>query len=105
MTKGLIARKLGMTQLFNADGTLSAVTVLEAGPCRVVGLRTVEKNGYTAVRLGFGVPRKGALNKPALGEFTKAGVDPATTILEVRDYDGVEVGAELEADLFAEGEL
>ena len=105
MTKGLIARKMGMTQLFNADGTLSAVTVLEAGPCRVVGLRTVEKHGYTAARLGFGVPRKGALNKPALGEFTKAGVDPATTVLEVRDYDGLEVGQELKADLFAEGEL
>ena len=51
--KGLLARKLGMTQLFNADGTLSAVTVLEAGPCRVLGLRTKEKDGYTAVRLGF----------------------------------------------------
>jgi large subunit ribosomal protein L3 len=105
MAKGLIARKVGMTQLFNADGTLSAVTVLEAGPCRVVGLRTVEKNGYTAARLGFGEPKKGSLNKPALGEFTKAGVEPARTVLEVRDYDGVEVGQELKADLFAEGEL
>src|SRR3979409_1674001 len=97
MSKGLIARKVGMTQLFNADGTLSAVTVLEAGPCRVVGLRTVEKHGYPAPRRGpgFGVPRKGARNKPALGEFTKAGVEPALTVLEVRDYDGLEVGQEL----------
>src|SRR3979411_1373684 len=94
-TKGLIARKVGMTQLFNADGTLSAVTVLEAGPCRVVGRRTVQKHRSTAARLGFGVPKKGALNKPALGEFTKAGVEPALTVLEVRDYDGLEVGQEL----------
>ena len=105
MTKGLIARKLGMTQLFNADGTLSAVTVLEAGPCRVVGLRTVEKHGYTAAQLGFGEPRKKGLSKPEAGVFTKAGVDPARTVLEVRDYDGLEVGQELNADLFAEGEL
>src|SRR5436189_150796 len=69
MTKGLIARKLGMTQLFNADGTLSAVTVLEAGPCRVVGLRTVEKHGYTAAQLGFGEPRKKGLSKPAARVF------------------------------------
>src|SRR5438874_2561468 len=105
MTKGLIARKLGMTQLFNADGTLSAVTVLEAGPCRVVGLRTVEKHGYTAAQLGFGEPRKKGLSKPEAGVFTKAGVDPARTVLEVRDYDGLEVGQELNADLFAEGEF
>jgi len=105
MTKGLIARKLGMTQLFNADGTLSAVTVLEAGPCRVVGLRTVEKHGYTAAQLGFGEPRKKGLSKPEAGVFTKAGVDPARTVLEVRDYDGLEVGQELNAALFAEGEL
>jgi len=105
MGKGILARKVGMTQLFNADGTLSAVTVLEAGPCHVLGLRTVEKHGYVGARLGFGEAKKGSLNKPALGEFTKAGIDPVRTVLEVRDYDGLEVGQELKADLFAEGEL
>ncbi|HEX6347760.1 MAG TPA: 50S ribosomal protein L3 [Candidatus Dormibacteraeota bacterium] len=101
----MIARKVGMTQLFNADGTLSAVTVLEAGPCRVLGLRTVEKHGYSAVQLGFGEPGKNKLSKPVAGIFSKAGVEPASTVLEVRDYDGLEVGQELKADLFAEGEL
>ena len=105
MTKGLIARKLGMTQLFNADGTLSAVTVLEAGPCRVLGLRTVEKHGYAAAQLAFGEARKQAVTKPVAGVFAKAGIEPARTVLEVRDYEGLEVGQELKADLFAEGEL
>ena len=103
--KGILARKLGTTQLFNPDGTLSAVTVLEAGPCRVLGLRTVEKHGYSAAQLGFGEPGKKKLSKPVAGAFSKAGVEPASTVLEVRDYDGLEVGQELKADLFAEGEL
>jgi len=105
MPKGLIARKLGMTQLFNADGTLSAVTVLEAGPCRVLGLRTVEKHGYAAAQLAFGEARKQSVTKPVAGVFAKAGIEPARTVLEVRDYEGLEVGQELKADLFAEGEL
>ena len=60
--KGLLARKLGMTQMFNADGTVSAVTVLEAGPCRVLGLRTPEKDGYAAVRLAFDPLPAGKVN-------------------------------------------
>lgn len=106
MTKGLLARKLGTTQLFNPDGTLSAVTVLEAGPCRVLGLRTADKDGYSAARLVFGAVKESRVTKPRLGEFKKAGVDPATDIVELRDYDGaLEVGQELRADLFSEGEL
>ena len=105
MSKGLIARKVGMTQLFNADGTLSAVTVLEAGPCRVVGLRTVEKHGYTAARLGFGTPRKGALNKPITGEFKKANLVAARHVAEVRGWEGLEQGQEVTCEQFAEGEL
>jgi large subunit ribosomal protein L3 len=105
MAKGLLARKLGMTQLFNADGTLSAVTVLEAGPCRVLGLRTVEKDGYSAVRLAFEPAPEGKLPKPRAGEFKKAGVDPHKKIVELRDVDGLEVGQELKCDLFGEGEL
>src|SRR2546423_342835 len=112
MAKGLLARKLGMTQLFNANGTLSAVTVLEAGPCRVLGLRTKEKDGYTAVRLGFRPVESKRLTKPLAGEFKKAGVEPVRHIAEVRDSDGqdggqadLEVGQELTCEVFAVGEL
>jgi large subunit ribosomal protein L3 len=103
--KGLLARKLGMTQLFNPDGTLSAVTVLEAGPCRVLGLRTVEKDGYSAVRLAFDTASEGEITKPRAGEFKKAGIDPHKRVVELRDVEGVEVGQELKCDLFGEGEL
>jgi large subunit ribosomal protein L3 len=102
--KGLLARKLGMTQVFNADGTLSAVTVLEAGPCRVLGLRTPEKDGYQAARLAFEPVAAKRLTSPVLGEFKKAGVEPARHVAEVRDFGGLEAGQELKADLFAEGE-
>lgn len=105
MSKGLIARKLGMTQVFNADGTVSAVTVLEAGPCRVLALRTPENDGYAAAQLAFeAVPEK-RVTKPELGHFKKAGVDPHRHVVEFRDYDGLEVGQELKAEVFSEGEL
>lgn len=103
--KGLLARKLGMTQLFNADGTLSAVTVLEAGPCRVLGLRTPEKDGYVAARLAFGAVKESRLTSPVRGEFKAAGVEPARHVAELRDVDGVEAGQELKCDIFAAGEL
>jgi large subunit ribosomal protein L3 len=104
--KGLIARKVGMTQMFNADGTLSAVTVLEAGPCRVLGLRTVEKDGYAAAQLAFGAIAPKRVTKPVAGLFKKAGVDAHRHVAELRDWtEGLEVGQELKADLFAEGEL
>ena len=105
MAKGILARKLGMTQLFNADGTLSAVTVLEAGPCHVLGLRTVEKDGYAAARLAFGAAKEARVTKPRMGEFKKAGVAAAVRVAELRDADGLEVGQELNAELFSEGEL
>ena len=104
-TKGLLARKVGMTQLFNADGTVSAVTVLEAGPCRVLGLRTVEKDGYAAAQIAFGAIAERKVTKPVAGGFKKAGIDPHRHVVEIRNYDGLEVGQELTADLFAEGDL
>jgi large subunit ribosomal protein L3 len=103
--KGLLARKVGMTQVFRPDGTLSAVTVLEAGPCRVLGLRTAEKDGYTAARLAFGPIAARRLSKPLAGEFKSAGVEPARHVAEVRDYEGLEAGQELTCEIFAEGEL
>ena len=103
--KGLLARKVGMTQLFNADGTLSAVTVLDAGSCRVVGLRTPEKDGYSAVRLGYGTVKAARVTRPVAGEAKAAGVDPVQRVVELRDAAGLEVGQALGADVFAEGEL
>ena len=103
--KGLLARKLGMTQLFNQDGTTSAVTVLEAGPCKVLGLRTKEKDGYQAVRVAFGAVKEGKLNSARHGEFKKANLDPHRHVVEIRDYDGVEAGQDLTAEIFKAGEL
>jgi large subunit ribosomal protein L3 len=94
-----------MTQVFNADGTVSAVTVLEAGPCRVLGVRTPEKDGYTAVRLAFDTAGGRRLTKPASGEFKKARLAPARHIAEVRDWEGPEPGQEVTCQQFAEGEL
>jgi large subunit ribosomal protein L3 len=103
--KGLLARKLGMTQLFRPDGTLSAVTVLEAGPCRVLGLRTPERDGYTAARLAFDPVDARKLTKPRAGEFKAAGINAARHIMEVRGSEGLESGQELTCEIFAEGEL
>jgi large subunit ribosomal protein L3 len=104
--KGLVARKVGMTQVFDDTGIIVPVTVLQAGPCYVVGLRTAEKDGYVATRLGFEVVADKKSTKPRLGEFKKAGVKPVRKIVEFRGEptEGVEVGAELKADVFAAGD-
>ncbi len=94
-----------MTQLFNPDGTTSAVTVLEAGPCRVLGLRTTEKDGYAAARIAFEVAPERKFTKPELGEFKKAGFEPHRQIVEIRGFEGLEAGQELKAEIFAAGEL
>lgn len=105
MAKALLARKLGMTQLFNPDGTLSAVTVLEAGPCRVLGLRTPERDGYSAARLAFGEIQERRLSRPRLGEFKAAQIAPARHLAEVRNLAGLEAGQELTCSIFAAGEV
>jgi large subunit ribosomal protein L3 len=103
--KGLLARKLGMAQLFNQDGTTSAVTVLEAGPCKVLGLRTKEKDGYAAARIAFEPVKDNKLTAPRQGEFKKADLEPHRHVIEIRNYEGIEAGAELKADMFNAGEL
>jgi large subunit ribosomal protein L3 len=103
--KGLLAKKLGMTQLFNPDGTTSAVTVLEAGPCHVLGLRTKDKDGYEAARIAFVAIKENKLTQARLGEFKKAGVEPHRHVVEIRGYGGVEIGSELKAEIFKAGEL
>ncbi|HET9782509.1 MAG TPA: 50S ribosomal protein L3 [Candidatus Dormibacteraeota bacterium] len=103
--KGLLAKKLGMTQLFNEDGTTTAVTVLEAGPCKVLGLRTTDTDGYSAVRLAFLPIKENRITGPLLGVFKKANLEPHRHVVEIRNYDGVEAGAELTAEMFKAGEL
>ena len=106
MNKAIIGRKLGMTQLFAADGKVIPVTVVEAGPCPIVQVKTMEKDGYTAVKLGFDETAEKNLSKPQLGQFKKAGVKPCKVLKEVRvdNAETFEVGAELKADVFAAGD-
>src|SRR3981081_841810 len=106
-TKGLLAKKIGMTQVFTEKGELLPVTVLEAGPCVVIALRAIQKDGYGAVQLGFGEAKEKQLNKPAAGHFKKAGVAAQRRVREVRlkgDAPGYEIGQALKADLFSAGE-
>lgn len=95
-----------MTQVFSADGKVIPVTVVEAGPCPVVQLKTVEKDGYQAVKLGFDEVKEGDLNKPELGQFKKAGVAPQKVLKEFRlqDVAAYEIGKTVTVDTFAAGD-
>jgi large subunit ribosomal protein L3 len=84
----ILAKKLGMTQRFTEEGRVERVTVLEAGPCPVIGIRTHEADGYEAVQLGFGAVREKALSKGELGHLKKAGAPPLRTLVEFRDQVG-----------------
>mgnify|MGYP002800422960 FL=1 len=104
--KAIIGRKVGMTQMFTADGKMLPITVVEAGPCPVVQVKTVEKHGYAALKLGFIETKEQALNKPELGQFKKAGVKPHKVLKEVKvdDAESFSVGDVLKADVFAAGD-
>ena len=106
LTLGLLARKRGMTQVFGADGNVVPVTVLEAGPCTVVQLKTQAHDGYEAIQIGF-EPRKKNVSKPMAGHFKKANVSPARVVREVRlkSTEGYQVGQTLTVDVFKPGEL
>ena len=106
MQKGIIGKKLGMTQLFDENGKVIPVTVIEAGPCTVVQKKTVESDGYQAVQLGFGEVSAKKVNKAAKGHFDKADVAPKRTLREFRfdDITALNVGDILKADVFAEGD-
>ena len=82
----ILAKKLGMTQLFMEDGKVERVTVLEAGPCPVTAIRTFERDGYEAVQLAFGATKEKHLSKPELGHLKKAGAPPMKHLVEFRDY-------------------
>lgn len=106
MKKAIIGKKIGMTQIFDANGKIVPVTVIEAGPCVVVQKKTVEKDGYDAIQVGFGDIRETLVNKPRKGHFASAGVAIKRHIKELRltDITGYEVGQEIKADVFEVGE-
>lgn len=106
MKKGIIGKKIGMTQIFDESGKVVPVTVVEAGPCTVVQKKTVESDGYVAVQLGFGDISAKKVTKPAKGHFAKADVAPKKTLREFRlaDISAMNVGDILKADVFAAGD-
>ncbi len=106
MVRGLIGRKIGMTRVFTEDGRWVPVTVLEAGPCTVVQRKTVEKDGYEAVQLGFDAMKERRCTRPMLGHFKKAGLAPERTLRELRldASEALKSGDEVRADLFRPGD-
>lgn len=107
MKKGLIGKKIGMTQIFDEAGNVVPVTVVEAGPCTVTQIKTMENDGYEAIQVGFGDVKVSRVNKPMKGHFDKADVAPKKTLKEFRldSIDGIEVGNILKADTFEVGEV
>lgn len=104
--KGILGKKVGMTQIFAENGDVIPVTVIEAGPCVVLQKKTTETDGYTAVQLGFDDVKKSRIIKPAEGHAKKAGATPKRYIREIRNVnvEEYEVGQEVKADLFQTGE-
>ena len=107
MKKAIVAKKIGMTQVFNQEtGEMIPVTVLEAGPCVVTQVKTVEHDGYSAVQVGFGETREKLVNKPDQGQFKKAGVEVMRMLEELKldDAENYKVGDVIKADMFAAGD-
>lgn len=106
VSKGILGKKVGMTQVFDEQGHAIPVTVIVAGPCTVIQKKTVATDGYNAVQIGFDVKRESLVNKPLKGHFAKANVSPVRYIRELRleNVDDYQIGQELKADVFAAGE-
>lgn len=106
MKKAILATKVGMTQIFDEEGVLTPVTVLQAGPCVVTQVKTVENDGYSAVQVGFVDKREKLVNKPQRGHFAKAGVSYKRYVREFKleDAESYALGAEIKADVFAAGD-
>jgi large subunit ribosomal protein L3 len=102
---GLIGKKVGMTQLFSEKGDAIPVTIIEAGPCTVTEVRNAQRDGYTAVQLGFGVNKESRFTRPVLGQFKKRNLPPSRHIKEFRvdDVAGLEVGQSLDVTMFEAG--
>ena len=106
MTKGIIGRKIGMTQIFDEKGKVIPVTVVEAGPCVVAQIKTTENDGYQAIQVGFGDQKPQRVNKPMTGHFAKGNVAPKKVLKEFRldDISAYSVGDLIKADVFANGD-
>ena len=107
MEKAIIGRKVGMTQVFTDDGRVEPVTVIEAGPCYVTQIKTVEKDGYNSVQVAFGEIKEKNVNKSQMGAFKKAGVEAKRVLKEFRynDTSKFALGQEIKADMFSEGDI
>ena len=103
---GLIGKKLGMSSVFNAQGDLIPVTVIQAGPCKIVSIRKKDKDGYESLQLGFGDKKEKNISKPVLGQFKKKELTPSIVLKEFRFPAGTEykIGDEIKVDFFKEGE-
>lgn len=106
MKKAIIGKKIGMTQIFDDKGKVIPVTVIEAGPCVIAQVKTVETDGYNAIQLGFGDIKISKVNKPVKGHYEKASITPKKHLREFRldSLEGLKVGDELKADIFATGD-
>ena len=106
MEKAILGKKVGMTQIFSANGEAVPVTVVKAGPVTVIQLKTVEKDGYSAVKVAFEDIEKRKVNKPDMGQFKKANCSPKRYLRELKlDKTDFEIGAEIKCDTFAEGDM
>ena len=106
MKKGIIGKKIGMTQIFDENGLVIPVTVIEAGPCTVAQVKTTETDGYNAIQLGFGEVKANHINKPEMGHFAKSKLEAKKHLREFRldDISNIKVGDEIKADIFQAGE-
>jgi large subunit ribosomal protein L3 len=103
---GIIGKKIGMTSLYNADGIALACTLIEAGPCVVTQVKTVEKEGYSAIQLGYGEKKEKHTTQPLLGHFKKAGTTPKKKLVEFKSFENaLSLGETVSADLFVEGDF
>jgi len=101
----LIGKKIGMTQVYRDDGRVVPVSVIEAGPCRIVAIKTEEKDGYDAVQVGYEEKRRKLFNKAELGHFEKAGVEPMRYLREIKGRsEEINIGDEVKVDIFKKGE-
>jgi len=107
LKKAILAKKIGMTQIFSDNGLVVPVTVLEAGPCVVVQKKTIENDGYEAVQVGFADVKEKRVNKPETGHFAKANLKPKKYLKEFKldDVSGLNVGSEIKADVFEAGDV
>lgn len=103
---GLLGKKLGMSNVYGADGARISVTVIEAGPCKVTNVRTVERDGYSALQLGFGVKKESRINKPVKGYLAKHNLPLVAVMKEFKGFDGsYNIGDDITVEFFKEGEL